>query len=77
MGAGSVTIERCHNYEDDNNSAGRFKMEDCAEKETGGYSEGGIKYCNSAGFSIGYYLRASSPERYGKTTSGLTLGWTW
>ena len=29
------------------------------------------------GFSIGYYLRASSPERYGGTTSGLTLGWTW
>ena len=77
VGAGSVTIERCHNYEDDNNSAGRFKIEDCAEKETGGYSEGGIKYVTQHGFSIGYYLRASSPERYGGTTSGLTLGWTW
>ena len=32
-----------------------------------------------AGFSVGSVkiLRASSPEKYGGNTSGVTLGWTW
>ena len=44
VGAGSVTIERCHNYEKQYSGEGRVKIKDCAEKEAGGYSEGGIKY---------------------------------
>ena len=77
VGAGSVTIERCHNYEKQYSGEGRVKIKDCAEKEAGGYSEGGIKYVTRAGFSVGCYLRASSPEKYGGNTSGVTLGWTW
>ena len=78
VGAGSVTIEACNKHEIlREDGGGTIKVDFCGTKETGDYSEGGIKYVTRSGFSIGYYLRASSPEQYGGNTRGLTLGWTW
>ena len=77
VGAGSVTIEACNKYEINYRDEEITRLDICEKKERGGYSEGGIKYVTRAGFSVGYYLRASSPEKYGGNTSGVTLGWTW
>ena len=77
VGAGSVTIEACNKYEINHRDEEITRLDICEKKETGDYSEGGIKYVTRSGFSIGYYLRASSPEQYGGNTRGLTLGWTW
>ncbi len=77
VGAGAVTIEACNKYEIESRDNGVTRVDFCGKKESGGYTEGGIKYVTRAGFSIGYYLRRSSPEKYGGDTRGLTLGWTW